>query len=187
MFRYLPEQASTFAPDVDWIHHWITDISVFFTVAIFGAAVLFAIIYRRRDGKDHKTPQILGDHKLEAIWTVVPTIICIFVAVEGLLVYRDIRTPPDKAMELSVTADQFSWSFEYPNGKKTLNEVTVPVGEPVRFTMRSKDVIHSFFVPAMRVKSDVLPSIFTRVWFEPVKTGRYQGYCTEYCLSLIHI
>ncbi|MDZ4785249.1 MAG: cytochrome c oxidase subunit II [bacterium] len=181
MFRFLPEQASTFAADVDWIHNWITDISVFFTVAIFGAAILFAIIWRRREGKDHATPQILGDHKLEAIWTIVPTLICVFVAVKGLVSYQDMRTPPANTLDISVTAEQFNWSFEYPNGKKTTNDITVPVGHPVKFIMRSKDVIHSFFIPAMRVKKDVLPSMFTTLWFEPIKTGSYQGFCTEYC------
>jgi len=181
MFRYLPEQASTFAPDVDWIHNWITDISVFFTFAIFGAAILFAILWRRKGGKDHSTPQILGDHRLETIWTVVPTLIVIFIAVEGIVVHKEMRTPPENAIPISVTAQQFAWNFEYPNGKKTTNELTVPVGEPVRFSMRSKDVIHSFFIPAMRVKNDVLPSMFSSVWFEPVKTGTYQGFCTEYC------
>ncbi len=181
MFRYLPEQASTFAADVDWLHNWITDLSVFFTVIIFGAAVLFAILWRRRDGKDHKTPAILGDHRLEVIWTVVPTIICIFIAVEGIRIHREIRTPPSETLNVNVTAEQFGWNFEYPNGKKTMNETTVPVGKAVKYTLRSKDVLHSFFVPAMRVKSDALASMYTYVWFEPIKTGTYQGFCTEYC------
>lgn len=181
MFRYLPEQASTFASDVDWLHHWITDLSVFFTVAIFGAAILFAIIWRRRDGKDHATPAILGDHKLEVIWTVVPTLVCIFIAIEGIRIHKDIRTPPENTLNINVMAEQFGWSFEYPNGKKTSNETTVPVGQPIKYILRAKDVLHSFYVPAMRVKSDALPSMYTYVWFNAIKTGQYQGFCTEYC------
>jgi cytochrome c oxidase subunit 2 len=183
MFRYLPEQASTFASDVDWLHHWITDLSVFFTVAIFGAAILFAIIWRRKDGKHHPTPRILGDHTLEVIWTVVPTIICIFIAVEGIRIYKDIRTPPKNTLDINVTAQQFGWEFEYSNGKKTNNFTTIPVGQPIKYILRSKDVLHSFFVPAMRVKSDALASMYTYVWFNPIKTGEYQGFCTEYCGS----
>jgi cytochrome c oxidase subunit 2 len=181
MFRYLPEQASDFAYKVDWIHHWITDISVFFTVLIFGAAVYFAIRYRRRDGQDHATPRIEGDHRLEVLWTLIPTLVCIWVATEGVLIYNDMRTPPKETIDIQVTGRSWAWDFQYKNGKKTTGELTVPVNKAIRLVMRSNDVLHSFFIPAMRVKNDVLPSMYSQLWFRPIKTGTYRVFCTEYC------
>jgi cytochrome c oxidase subunit 2 len=183
MFRFLPEQASEFAPRVDWINNLITDISVFFTVAIVGTMIYFAIIYRKRKGVDHETHRIEGSHLLEIIWTAVPTVVCIFVAAYGFVIYEDVRRiPEDKnAITINVHAQKWKWDFEYSNGKKTANEWTVPVDEPVKLIMTSADVLHSLFVPAMRVKQDVIPKQYTYLWFKPVKTGTYHTFCTEYC------
>lgn len=182
MFRYLPEQASEHAPRVDWLHHLVTDISVFFTVAIVGAMVYFAIRYRQRGGVDHETPQIRGSHFLEVIWTVVPTIICIFIAYYGVVIFRDMRRVDPNGLSINVYAQKWKWDFEYENGKRTTGEVVVPVDQSVRFVMTSADVLHSFFIPAMRVKSDVIPGgRHTYISFKPVKTGEYQSFCTEYC------
>ena len=181
MFRYLPEQASEHAPNVDWLHHLITDISVFFTVAIVGSMIYFAVRYRQRDGKDHDTPQILGSHFLEIVWTVVPTIICIFVAYYGVVYYQEMRVVPKDALTVNVWAQKWYWNFEYSNGKTTKGELVVPVDKPVKLVMKSRDVLHSFFIPAMRVKRDVIPGAYTYLTFKPVKTGVYQSFCTEYC------
>ena len=183
MFRFLPEQASEFAPKVDWINNLITDISLFFTVAIVGTMVFFAIHYRRRNNKDHETPGIEGSHILETLWTVVPTIICIFVAGYGYVIYDEMREIPkdEDAVTINVRARQWAWDFEYSNGKKTINEWVVPVNQPIKLVMTSVDVLHSFFVPAMRVKNDVLPKQYTHLWFKPIKTGEYHTFCTEYC------
>ncbi len=181
MFRFLPEQASTFAADVDWIHNWITDLSVFFTVAIFGAAVYYAIRYRQKGDKPHPTPAITGDHRLEVIWTVVPTIIIIFIAAEGYLGYKHMRTPPKDTLDINVTAKKWDWTFEYSNGKKLTDEFVVPVDRPVKIILQSRDVLHSFFIPEMRVKKDAVPGMYTWLWFQPIKTGNYRVFCTEYC------
>ncbi len=181
MFRYLPEQASKHAADVDWIHNLITDLSVLFTVLIVGAMLYFAWKYRKRNGVDHETPQIEGSHTLEIIWTVVPTIICIIIAYYGIIYYHDIRKVDPNAMTINVTGQKWFWEFEYENGKKTTSEFVIPVDEPVRLLMQSKDVMHSFFIPSMRVKRDVIPGSYTYLTFTPIKTGKYQAYCTEYC------
>ncbi|MCO6429377.1 MAG: cytochrome c oxidase subunit II [Deltaproteobacteria bacterium] len=181
MFRYLPEQASDFAHKVDWINNLITDISVFFTVAIVGSMIAFAIIWRKRDGKDHETPRIEGSHFLEAVWTIVPTIISIYVAAYGYVIFDEMRDIPEDAPTVNVTGQMWRWDFLYPNGKKTTGELVVPVDEPVKLLMTSRDVLHSFFIPAMRVKMDVIPKQFTSLWFRPVKTGEYRVFCTEYC------
>lgn len=181
MFRYLPEQASEFAPTIDRIHNLITDISVFFTVAIVGTMIYFAIRYRRRNGVDHETPHIEGSVFLEVLWTVVPSIICVFVAAYGLVGYKQLREVPEGAIEIDVVGAQWNWTFQYPNGKKTVDEFVVPVNTPVKLILSSRDVIHSFFVPGMRTKMDAVPGLYTYQWFKPVKTGVQQVYCTEYC------
>ena len=181
MFRYLPEQASDFAHRVDWLNNLITDLSVFFTVIIFGTAIYFAIKYRRKQDQPSNTPRIEGDHRLEIIWTVVPTIICIFIAYEGLDIYKALRSPPANTLDIQVWGRSWGWDFEYANGKKTTDEFTVPVDKPIRLVMKSRDVLHSFFIPAMRVKNDVIPNKFTQLWFRPVKTGQFNVFCTEYC------
>jgi len=181
MFRFLPEQASEVAPKIDWIHNLITDLSLFFTVAIVGAMIYFAIKYRERNGQPHETPQIEGSHLLEIIWTVVPTIISAIVAYYGVIYFWDLRAVPSDAMTINVRAQKWKWDFEYDNGKSTTGEFYVPVNKPIKLVMRSRDVLHSFFVPSMRVKSDVIPYRYTYVSFKPVKTGTYQTFCTEYC------
>lgn len=181
MFRFLPEQASTFAGDVDWLHNLVTDLSVFFTVAIVGSMLWFAFKYRRRDGADHATPRILGDHRLEVIWTVVPTIICIYIGFYGIKVYGVMKNAPADAMVINVVGKQWQWDFKYPNGKSTVNEFVVPVDRPVRLVLTATDVLHSFFIPSMRVKTDAVPGQYTSLWFQAVKTGEYDVFCTEYC------
>jgi cytochrome c oxidase subunit 2 len=181
MFRYLPEQASEHAHEMDWLHHIITDLSVFFTVVIVGAMLYFAIRYRKKDGKDHETPQILGSHFLEAIWTIVPTIICIFIAYEGIRIFFDMKKLPADAITVYATGKQWKWDFEYETGKRTTGEFVVPVNKQIKVVLTSQDVLHSFFVPAMRVKSDAMKGQFTYVSFKPIKTGTYHTFCTEYC------
>lgn len=181
MFRFMPEAASEIAPEVDKINYWILDLSLFFTVVIVGAMIYFAIRYKQKGDAPHETPRIEGNNILEVIWTVVPTIICIFIAYYGIAVYGKMRAVPTDAMEVNVTASSWKWDFEYANGKKTTHEAYIPVDKPVKFLLTSKDVLHSFFVPSMRVKSDAVPGMYTYVTFKPIKTGDYQIFCTEYC------
>ena len=145
MFRYLPEQASEVASKVDRLNHVITDISLFFTVAIVGTMLFFAIRYRQRDGVDHETPQIHGSAFFEVIWTVVPTIICLFVAAYGVIVFQEIREIPANALRIDVRGTKWAWDFTYENGKKTVGEFTVPVNTPIKLVLKSTDVLHSFF------------------------------------------
>ena len=181
MFRYLPEQGSDFAPVVDSVNNLITDISLFFTVLIVGAMIFFAIRYRRKGGVDHETPSIEGSHFLEVLWTVVPTVICIIVAVYGVYGFRKMREVPPDALNINVKGRQWAWSFTYPNGKVTVDEFVVPVGKAVKLIITSEDVLHSFFVPGMRTKVDAVPGQYTYQWFRPVKTGDFDVFCTEYC------
>jgi len=181
MLGLLGEQGSDFAHKVDFANDVVTIISVICTVAIVGAMIYFAIIYRQRNGVDHETPAIEGNNALEVIWTVFPTLVCIWVAWLGYDSFVDLRTPPANAMEVNVTGQKWQWNFQYKNGKRTTSELVVPVGEPVKLIMTSKDVLHSFFVPVMRTKMDVIPGRYTHQWFRPIKTGDFQVFCTEYC------
>ena len=181
MLGLLGEQGSDFAHKIDFAHDVVTIISVICTVAIVGVMLYFAVIYRQRDGKDHETPRIEGDSTLEIIWTVFPTLVCIWVAWLGYDSFVALRTPPANAMEINVTGRKWAWDFTYKNGKKTTGELVIPVDEPVKLVMTAKDVLHSFFVPVMRTKADVIPGRYTYEWFRPIKTGDFQVFCTEYC------
>jgi len=181
MLGLLGEQGSDFAYKIDYAHDIVTIISVICTVAIVGVMLYFAVIYRQRDGKDHNTPRIEGNNTLEIIWTVFPTLVCIWVAWLGYDSFVDLRSPPANAMEVNVTGRKWAWDFQYKNGKKTTGELVVPVDEPVKLVMTAKDVLHSFFVPVMRTKADVIPGRYTYEWFRPIKTGDFQVFCTEYC------
>lgn len=181
MFRYLPSADSEFAPVVDNITNLVTDLSVFFTVAIVGTMIYFAVRYRKRGDTDHETPHIEGSAILEVCWTLLPTLICIVIAAYGYYGYRVMRDVPKDALEINVLGQKWQWSFSYPNGKQTVEEFTVPVNKPIKLILTAKDVLHSFFVPGMRTKADAVPGHYTYQWFKPIRTGDQQVFCTEYC------
>jgi cytochrome c oxidase subunit 2 len=174
----LPEQMSTVAADVDWLYYFIYWLSVVLFVAIVGAMVYFAWKYRERKG--HKAEPTGHNLTLELAWTIAPIFILVFLFHKGFEGYMDMTLPPANAMEVRVNAKQWGWEFVYPNGG-TDNELHAPVHKPVKLVMASSDVIHSFFVPALRVKRDVVPGSFTTQWFEATHTGQDDIMCAEYC------
>jgi cytochrome c oxidase subunit 2 len=176
----LPEAASEFASKVDSIIWFVTVISLIFFILISFFLVYFAIKYRRRK-ENEETPYITGSHILETLWTIIPSILLIVIFAYGFIVFREIRTPPSDALEISVTGRQWLWQFKYNNGRTTLNELYVPEGKPVKLVMKSEDVLHGFFVPAFRVKQDLMASMYTELWFKATKTGKYDLFCTQYC------
>lgn len=177
---WLPDAASTIAADVDplfWFVLWTSTIIFAFVIV---AGFIFALRYRRRDHT--YVPEPAHEHRLlELSWIVVPAILVMTVFVWGVNVFIDQNNAPPDSYQVTVRGQQWAWVFEYPNGVLTTNEVVVPVGRPIKFNMSSSDVIHSFFVPAFRIKMDVIPNRYTSVWFEATNTGEYQAYCTEYC------
>jgi len=175
-----PDQASTIARGVDLLHFVLTAITLFFTIAIFLTIFYFMVKYRRRSPDERPQP-IEGSVPLEIVWTGIPALIVLALFFWGSSLYFiNAQTPPG-AIEIFVTGRQWMWKIQHPEGQREINELHVPVGRPVRLTMTSEDVIHDFFLPAFRVKKDVLPGRYTSIWFTATKTGTFHLFCAQYC------
>jgi cytochrome c oxidase subunit 2 len=177
---WLPEQASTIAPTIDWLFYFVYWTSLVLFVGIMAAMLYFAYKYRRQHASERPAP--VKENKLvEISWVVIPTILVLVVFTWGFQSFIKVNTSPPNAYVINVEGQQWNWSFTYPNGTSITNELHVPADRPVKLKMSSTDVIHSFFVPAFRVKHDVLPDRYTYLWFEATETGTYKAFCTEYC------
>jgi cytochrome c oxidase subunit II len=179
-FPLFPEQASTMAPRVDALLYFLLAVSAFFITLIFLAIFVFAVKYRRR-AEDERPKPIEGSVWLEVAWSAIPFGLTMVMFVWGASVFFDIYNPPQDALEISVVGRQWMWKAQHPEGQSEINELHVPLGQPVTLMMTSEDVIHDFFLPAFRIKQDVIPGRYTRVWFEATKTGVYHLFCAEYC------
>lgn len=177
---WLPEAASTLADEIDSLFHFVNWTSLVLFIGVVAAMVYFVFKYRRRHPGER--PEPVEENKIvEISWIVIPTILVLLVFNWGFKTFLKIGTAPPNAYEITVRGQQFYWEFEYPNGFVKNNELHVPVDQPVRLNMSSTDVLHSFFIPAFRVKHDVLPNRYTSLWFEATEPGEYQVFCTEYC------
>jgi cytochrome c oxidase subunit 2 len=186
----MPAQASTLAPTVDSLYYDIYWISVAFFVAIVGCMVLFAWRFRRRKGVTSKPP---GHHNaLELFWTFSPLILLAYMFHQGFEGFMYMSVPPENSLNIRVQASQWRWQFVYPNLEDVPDsDLWVPDGQPVRLIMSSSDVLHSFFVPSLRVKRDLVPGMYTSLWFEPTRASRparlrnqpwvQDIFCAEYC------
>ncbi len=179
-FKLFPDQASTMAREVDWLFYFALAVGVFFSALIFLLVLYFAVKYRRRSDDEQPKP-IFGDVRLEALWTVIPLGLTMVMFGWGTGIFFKVNRPPANAMEINVVAKQWMWKFQHPTGQREINELHVPLGQPIKLTMTSEDVIHSLYVPAFRIKNDVLPSRCTTLWFEATKPGKYHLFCAEYC------
>jgi cytochrome c oxidase subunit II len=175
-----PERASTMAGRVDALYFFLLGIAAFFSLLIAGLIVYYAVRYRRRS-PDAVGANIHGGLALEITWSVVPLIITMVIFVWGASVFFAMSRPPDETLNIYVVGKQWMWKFQHLDGQREINELHVPVGRAVKLIMTSEDVIHDFFVPAFRVKADVLPGRYTHLWFQPTKAGRYHLFCAEYC------
>ena len=175
----VPVAATDLAQSWDSIYWFLVYLSLFFFVGIVGAMIWFVVKYRSSVNK--KPKYIHGHTGLEIIWTVIPTILLFICFGWGWSVYRDMVHGPANAMEVRVIGKQWLWQFVYKNGTTTVNDLFVPVNRPVKLIMSSEDVLHAFFIPNFRVKSDVVPGMYTYVWFEAKVPGIHQVFCTEYC------
>jgi cytochrome c oxidase subunit 2 len=179
-FPLLPPSASNFATEMDLLYLFITAVSAFFVVLVAALVVIFAIKYRRRH-PDEVGADIHGSLALELTWTFIPFVLAMGMFVWGADLFFRLSRPPSDAMEFFVVGKQWMWKIQHPSGVREINELHIPIGRPVRLTMGSEDVIHDFFIPAMRVKMDVVPGKLTTLWFTPTATGTYHIFCAEYC------
>jgi cytochrome c oxidase subunit 2 len=168
------------APRVDGLYFFLVGLTVFFSLLIAGLIVTFAIKYRRLT-PDSVGARFHGGMALEVVWSVIPLGITLVIFAWGASVFFAMSSPPDEAINVYVVGKQWMWKFQHLNGQREVNELHVPVGRPVKLIMTSEDVIHDLFVPAFRVKADVLPGRYTHVWFEATKPGSYHLFCAEYC------
>jgi cytochrome c oxidase subunit II len=178
-FPLWPQQASTMAGNVDALYIFLLIVSGLMTLLIFTTLIYFAARYRHRAGV--KAEQIEGSNKLEVTWTVIPFLVFIAIFVWSATIYFKSRTPPRDSTEVYVVAKQWMWKIEHAEGQREINELHVPVGRDVKLIMTSQDVIHSFFVPAFRMKQDVVPGRYTVAWFRATKPGTYHLFCSQYC------
>jgi cytochrome c oxidase subunit II len=167
------------AGNVDALFIFLVIISGLITLFIFVAVVYFAARYRHQKGVPAE--QIEGSIPLELTWTIIPFGVFMVIFAWGAVVFFQSRTPPRDATEVYVVAKQWMWKLEHAEGQREINELHVPVGRDVKLIMTSQDVIHSFFIPAFRMKQDVLPGRYTIAWFRATKPGRYHLFCAQYC------
>jgi cytochrome c oxidase subunit II len=177
---YMPFQGTALSESIDSLYGFLIITSFISFVLLIGGMIWFAVKYKRRTEND-STPNIHGNTALEFLWSFIPFIIFMIVFVWGIIIHKDMRTFPKDSFEIQVTGYQWGWKFDYKSGIQTNGEFAVPVGVPVKLIMKSDEVLHSFFIPAFRIKQDVVPGIYTALWFTARTPGDYQVFCTEYC------
>jgi cytochrome c oxidase subunit II len=175
-----PESASTMAPRVDALYFFLIGLAVFFSLLIAGLITYYALKFRRRSPRAIGA-QSHGNLTLELAWTVIPLMITMVIFVWGAGLYFAMSRPPDDALDIYVVGKQWMWKFQHLDGQREINELHVPAGRAIRLIATSEDVIHDWFVPAFRVKADVIPGRYVKIWFEATKPGRYHLFCAEYC------
>jgi len=174
-----PERAATFSGRVDALYIFLLAITGAVTLLVWLLIFYFVIKYRHT--KHPKAHPVEGSLPLEITWSIVPLFMFMIFFGWGAWIYFLESRPPRDAMDVYIVGKQWMWKAQHPTGQREINELHVPAGRDVRLTMISQDVIHSFFIPAFRIKTDVLPGRYTTQWFHATKPGTYHLYCAEYC------
>ena len=177
---FVPESASTISGRVDALYFYLSGVTVFFTILISGVLIFFVIKYRRRSPFEIPRP-IAGSHKLETLWSVIPFMIAMSMFAWGAQIFFENSRTPKNANEIYVVGKQWMWKIQHSTGQREINELHVPTGRKIKLIMTSEDTIHDLFLPAFRIKADVLPGRYTTQWFEATKPGTYHLFCAEYC------
>jgi len=179
-FPLLPDRASTGAGQVDALYYVLVAVTAFFSLVILVALVYSAVRYRK--GSKASRAGAKNDYlPLELLWSGIPFVIAMVIFGWSAKLFVDMRVAPADAMEIYVVGKQWMWKIQHPQGNREINELHVPVGRPVKLIMTSQDVIHSFFIPAFRIKQDVLPGRYSTEWFQATQTGTFHLFCAEYC------
>ena len=178
-FPLWPQQASSLAHHVDALYIFLLVVTGMMALLVCVLVIFFAARYRYRPGV--RAEQVEGSIPLEITWSAIPFLVFMVIFVWGAVVYFKERTPPTDATEVYVVAKQWMWKVEHAEGQREINELHVPAGRDVKLIMTSQDVIHSFYIPAFRIKQDVLPGRYTVEWFHATKPGTYHLFCTQYC------
>jgi cytochrome c oxidase subunit 2 len=165
---------------VDALFFFMLGASALIALAVFATILYFAVKYRRRPGNELARPPARST-PFEVTWTTLATVLAMVPFVWGASLYVDEALPPSNALSVYVVARQWMWKAEHDGGQSEINELHVPVGRAVKLTMTSQDVIHSFGVPAFRLKADVLPGRYTTAWFTATQAGQYHLFCDQYC------
>lgn len=176
----LPPAKSTLAEQTDTLFWFVHLSSLVLTIGLIAVIIYFVYKYRRKSD-DEVTPLITHNNALEVTWSVIPLIMVLIVFGWGYQVFVNQTVVPDDAYEVNVTAQAWSWQFQYENGARSTNELHVPADRPIKLIMDSRDYIHSFFVPDYRLKQDVVPGRYTEMWFNAPEPGESHIFCTEYC------
>jgi cytochrome c oxidase subunit 2 len=179
-FPFFPPQASEQAANVDALYFFLIAVTAFFMALIAILVVVFAVKFHRKHD-DEVGEAIHGSLALELLWTIIPLGITMVMFVWGAQTFFHMTRPPKGAMEIYIVGKQWMWKAQHKDGAREINELHVPVGRPVKLIMGSEDVIHSFFIPAFRVKADVIPGRYNTMWFTATTPGTYHLFCTQYC------
>jgi cytochrome c oxidase subunit II len=178
--RIFPADASNFAPQVDHVYLALLVLCSVVAFLVFIVALFFCVRYRRGSNAD-RTPPKSGPLPFEITWTVIPFFIFLGLFFWAADVFFGMSKPPPNATEIYVVGKQWMWKVQHPDGRREINELHIPLGQPVKLIMTSQDVIHDFFIPAFRTKQDVVPGRYTTEWFTPTKAGKYHLFCSQYC------
>jgi cytochrome c oxidase subunit 2 len=178
-FPFVAPVASKEAGDIDLLWWFLCAVSLVMTVLIFVGVIGFALKYRAKPGV--APVQLHGNTALEVTWSIIPFLVMLVMFWWGTDLFFAAQSPPKDAMEIFVVGKQWMWKVQYPDGFREINALHVPVGQDVKLTLASEDVIHSFGIPVFRVRHDVVPGHYDSLWFRPTVPGHYRIYCTEYC------
>jgi cytochrome c oxidase subunit II len=179
-FPIFPRAASTTAAQTDALFFLLAGFSLFVLALVFLPMIVFLFKYRRGKAAN-RAPAGISTTKIEITWTLIPVLLSLGFFVLGAKAYFEEEVPPPDTLEVNVVGKQWMWKVQHQEGNREINELHLPVNRAVKLTMASEDVIHSFFIPAFRIKQDVVPGRFTTEWFQPTRIGAYHFYCSEYC------
>ncbi len=183
--KIFPEGASAMAGEVDNLFYFLCVLSFLVAAAIAAMIIAFAVRYRARGDKREPMRTSNLDEadmkRIEYLWIGGPLVVFLVIFYWGAKLFAAMASPPPDAMQVFIVGKQWMWKAQHLGGRREINQLHVPLGRPVKLTMTSEDVIHSFYVPAFRVKTDVLPGRYTTMWFQPTRAGEYHLFCAEYC------